>query len=197
MSQTYIETSAALRPAGFPRLQVVKGFDPMETLQAQILAPVASGVTIYSGQAVVRNENGEFMLPTQTELTANRLVAFAWQDSADTNVMYSGKLTAFPASGQFELVTPWFDTGVTFNIDDLLTVSVAAGKAGCVTKYVAGTTTAAPIVGQVTGVIADVGPKGTNELSSVLPRTAPVGLVGKIPLLRFVTMWNPLAKTGA
>lgn len=89
-----------------PRLQVLRGWDPMSpTTLSKTAAP---GATIMSGQLVSKvwdTNKYEFVLGN----AAGVVPAFAWSDSADTDVVESGQMTALSCAGSFLLQTGYFD----------------------------------------------------------------------------------------
>lgn len=185
MPTTFNQRAAAIGP----RVQVVKGFDPMETQAAQTIAPVASGVTVYSGQFLKLTTAGEFDL-ANTGFTGELFVAL--QDSADLDVVASGKLTGLPVSGQFEIETPWFDKAATWTnaIGARISIGATAGTATLTSAVAGASGTATPVCGVVTSDIRDV----IGENSTALPITTGGVFQGKVPVLRFRTVWQPDVK---
>lgn len=91
-----------------PRVQVLRGYDPMNP--TTLTAVAAPGEVILSGQLVSKVWNGslaryEFVLGNDDEV----IPYISWSDSADQDVIESGKLTALSCSGQFEIQTAFYD----------------------------------------------------------------------------------------
>lgn len=100
-----------------PRMTVLRGYNPMETAPGTESAPVASGVTIKSGQVISLVWNAvtlqsEWNLGTPAN---SGIPHFALQDSADQDVIEAGKLTGYSALGKFRLQTAYYKTGDTYN----------------------------------------------------------------------------------
>jgi hypothetical protein len=108
----------------YPKLLVLRGFDPNEPRTRQISYPISATSTnntngvIYSGQVISLWYNAtlnreEWVLGVATTGATPHL---ALQDSTDADVVESGVLTGLSCSGQFELQTGYFDgnTGLTY-----------------------------------------------------------------------------------
>ena len=113
-----------------PRLQVLRGWDPMSP--NTFTSTAAPGETIRSGQLVSKvwdTDKYEFVLGN----AAGVAPVIAWSDSADMDVVESGILTGLSCTGNFELQTGYFgvDNGAsppvayTYNDGTPLTWSTA------------------------------------------------------------------------
>jgi hypothetical protein len=133
-----------------PRIQVLKGFDPMSNAGLKQTAFVKSGVTIYSGQAitlewVAGNSRYEWVLATRANALAGQTVYFADKDSTDGDVIEGG-LSGYSSLGNYEIQTAFFKADDTYNVDTLLTISTVAGSLAELPEASA----SYPIVGKVT-----------------------------------------------
>ena len=93
-----------------PRIGVLRGFNPQEPFQLSQAAPVASGVTIKSGQVISLAWNGtlsqyEWVLGVAT---TGATPYFALNDSTDYDVVEAGKLPGLSSAGKFEIRTPYY-----------------------------------------------------------------------------------------
>lgn len=108
----------------YPKLEVLRGFDPNEPRTRQISYPISATATngtngvIMSGQVISLWYNStlnreEWVLGVAT---AGATPHFALQDWNDADVVESGVLTGLSCSGQFEPQTGYFDgnTGLLF-----------------------------------------------------------------------------------
>jgi hypothetical protein len=198
-----------------PRVQVLSGYDPMNPTGLKQTAPVKSGVTIQSGQAVVLEWNStksqyEWVLATVANVTSvtgapARTVYIAWQDSGDGDVV-DGGLTGLSSSGDYEFQTAFFDASSAYTADTPLTVSAATpGALGLIPATVAGGKTY-PIVGRVVSVegfahyagdplaavaggvkLAEVGVVGGNVSPSVIRKEDSSTLPSNSAVIRFRT----------
>lgn len=97
-----------------PRLEVLRGYNPEAPQEFRTAYPVASGVTVKSGQLVAPKYNSdiddyEWVLPgTDT----GHVDQYYWanNDSNDFDVIEAGKLPALSCAGQFELQTAYYTT---------------------------------------------------------------------------------------
>lgn len=111
-----------------PRLVVLRGFDPNEPRTLTQAAPVASGVTILSGQVISLDWNSvldqyEWVLGG----VSGQVPYIALQDSVDPDVVESGTLVGLSCLGQFELQTAYFAAEETYNVDVPLTYDGVTG----------------------------------------------------------------------
>lgn len=88
-----------------PRVNVMRGYTGNEPQSLSRSAPVASGVTIKSGQAIALDGNEEWILAS-----TEAVVYIAYHDSDDTDVKSCGKLLGFSTLGQYELETAYTET---------------------------------------------------------------------------------------
>lgn len=110
-----------------PRIQVLKGFDPMSNSGLTQTAFVKSGTTIGSGQPIMLdwtagNSRYEWVLATEAAVNLGRTVYFADKDSTDGDVIEGG-LMGYSSLGDYEIQTAYFDPNDTYNVDDLLTIN--------------------------------------------------------------------------
>jgi len=137
----------------YPRVEVLRGFDPNEPFTRTVAAPVKSGVTILSGQVISLLWNGttlqyEWILGVDTGNNAGATPHIALSDSADYDVLEAGNLNGLSCAGQFEIETAFFKANDTYNIDVPLTYDGVTGNVKATT--VAGDAAGAPILGFVT-----------------------------------------------
>jgi len=90
------------------RVHVLRGFNGVDPQTLTRVAPVASGVTVYSGQVISLNNTGEWVLG---QYQAGRTCYIALSNSADTDVVSCGKLPGLSCAGEFEIEMAWFDSG--------------------------------------------------------------------------------------
>lgn len=102
-----------------PRLEVLRGYRPETPFEFRTAYPVASGVTIKSGQLVAPKYNAdlgdhEWVLPSTT---TDHVAQYYWanNDSDDFDVIEAGKLPALSCAGQFELETAFYTAGTYVN----------------------------------------------------------------------------------
>ena len=144
----------------YPKITVLRGFDPNEPRTRQISFPVASGVTILSGQVISLAWNGtnyNWVLGC----TGTNTPHFALQDSVDADVIAAGKLTGLSCSGQYEIQMGFYSAG-TYNVDVPLTFD---GTTGNVVPTTWGSTL--PVLGVVSRNHGDISLQGID--SSVVP----------------------------
>lgn len=156
-------------------MEVPRGFDPTQPNTFTHTAPVKTGVTIKSGQAIVLEADDAH--PTQpgrlswtladADIAAHKAgdIFLAYQDSLDEDVLEADGLTGYNTAGQFELETAFF-TGTPFVAGTtLLTLSTTAGS-------IAPTTAGSglPIIGRV----SRPSPKDIGAINSNVPASAQV-----------------------
>ena len=110
-----------------PRIEVPRGYVGVDTANALTAAyPVASGVTILSGQLIQPTSDEQWVLggDPSTEFTAVPQFYFAINDSADADVIEAGKLPGLSSNGQYEIETPYFTAG-SYAPGDLLVADPA------------------------------------------------------------------------
>jgi hypothetical protein len=100
----------------YPRIEVPRGFNPNEPHTQSAAHPVKSGVIILSGQVVTKVWNATIN-DYEWELgwVAGRVPHYAYNDSADENIIEAGKLVALSCVGQFEIQTAFFKADDTYN----------------------------------------------------------------------------------
>jgi len=112
-----------------PRVEVLRGWDPNEPTQFSQTVRVQSGVTVLSGQLVslawdATDSVYEWVLGG----AAGRVPYIAVQDDQDEDVLECGKLTGLSCAGQFEIETPFFETGTYVNDTPLTWEGATAGN---------------------------------------------------------------------
>lgn len=145
-----------------PKMQILKGYDPQNPRLKQDALPVASGVTVVSGQLVQKKKNAltgayEFVLAGTSGAVG--VPAFAIDDSANFDVAAS-RLAALPVDGDYEVRTAHYvgelgalTVGTKLTFDN--TGAVKAATAGDI------------VIGEVTGDIdSPFDMKGENNTGS-------------------------------
>jgi len=147
----------------YPRVEVLRGFNPNEPHQLSQAFPVADGVSVLSGQVISlvadsAYEGGHKWVLGWTAgipyIAINDWIPSVGQGS-DADVMEAGKLVGLSSAGQFEIQTPFWASSA-----DVLQASAAAGDFAVDTPVgPAGTTgsikkttvgSGVPIIGYVT-----------------------------------------------
>jgi hypothetical protein len=174
-----------IQTRAYPRVRVLRGWNPNEPQTLTQSLPVATGVTILSGQVISPKWNATL---SQNEwvlgLDAAALTLYvAVKDSADLDVVSAGTLPALSCAGKFEIQTAFYKTGDTYNEGIFLTADGVTGNL----KAVAATTTTDHIFGVVTRIhgVTDLGAAGLNEVSGIATATT---------VLTFTTMFVPNRK---
>jgi hypothetical protein len=171
----------------YPRVRVLRGYNPNEPHTLTRSLPVATGVTILSGQFISPQWNsttGEYQwVKGRDAATTEGFIAL--KDSTDTDVQSAGTLPALSCAGQFEIQTPFFKTGDTYKSGVYLTEDGATGNLKATTLAAA-----AHIYGIVTRIngVVDIGygAGGLQEESGVTPDAN-----GKVNVLIFTTHFQP------
>ena len=167
-----------------PRVRVLRGYNPNEPQTLTQSLPVATGVTILSGQVIsplwnaVTSQN-EWVLGKDTGAT---LVYIALKDSTDLDVVSAGTLPALSCAGKFEIQTPFYKTGGTYNEGVFLTADGVTGDLMPVTSV----TSLANIYGIVTRQ------HGVTNIA-----TEESGISGATTVLIFTTLFVPNRKTAS
>jgi hypothetical protein len=176
----------------YPRVRVLRGWNPNEPQSLTQSLPVASGVTILSGQAISPKWNSstsqnEWVLGLDSGATT---LYVAVKDSTDLDVVSAGTLPALSCAGKFEIQTAFYKIGDTYNEGVFITADGVTGDF----KAVAATTTTDNIYGVVTRIhgVSDLGPLGANEVSGV-----DVDGDGCIKVLTFSTLFVPNRKASS
>ena len=139
-------------------VEVLRGFDPMETTTLTQSYPVADGVTIKSGQVIsavwsAQNSRLEWVLGC----TAGTPF-IALEDSTAEDVISAGKLPGLSCAGKFEIQTGYFKTpdgGDYFN-DQPLTYDGTTGNLKVATGQDV-------VLGSVTRIHGPISLKGKNS----------------------------------
>ena len=134
-----------------PIMRVLRGWGPMEPHALTKSYPVASGVTIVSGQLihpawVSGNNRYEWNLGAAAAGAGPSY--FAQDDSTKEDVIEAGVLVGLSCSGDYELQTAFYTTGNTYNDGTPLTGDTG-GNLGTVVPTTVGS--GSPIVGYVSG----------------------------------------------
>lgn len=121
MTQPYLPYGTIKRAK--PKLNVLRGFKPNEPDSYAVGAPVASGVTVLSGQIVYLDWiSADSQYVWKVGCAPGATPHIALQDSVDPDVVAAGSLVGLSCAGQFEVQTGYYTaTGATYNIDTLLT----------------------------------------------------------------------------
>lgn len=155
------------------RINVVRGRDAASSSDRSKTAPVATGVTIYSGQVISLNDDGEWVLGAAAGVPAY----FALKHSTDGDVVSSGKLEAIAASGQFVIETAYYSgNGLVAGVPVKAGTSTAVGDVVAAAYDEAG-----DIIGYVEAAAIDL-----NDLE---PPAAAEASNGKV--IRIATTWGP------
>lgn len=106
----------------YPRVEVLRGFNPNEPHTFTQAYPVQAGVAILSGQVVSAVWNGalsqyEWQLGWSLQNGVPAVPFVALNDSGDPDVIEAGNLAALSSAGQFEIETAFFKAGDTFLVD--------------------------------------------------------------------------------
>jgi len=114
----------------YPRVVVVRGFNPNEPHTMSSSVPVKSAVVIKSGQVVSKewvsaNNQYEWVLGVSD---VNAIPHIAYNDSVDEDVVESGTLPALSALGEFEIQTAFYKAGDTYNDGVALTYDGVTGN---------------------------------------------------------------------
>lgn len=140
-----------------PRLQILRGWDLVNTATLNQVHPVKDGVTIKSGQVIQRTWNGtlgryEWELGCSAIDGIAKAPFFALQDSTEADVIAADGLTGISISGDYELQTGYFSSG-TYNADTLLTFDGTSGNVKVATE-------GSLVIGRVTRI------RGAKQLNS-------------------------------
>lgn len=165
----------------FPRVTVLRGYNPNEPQTLTRSLPVAAGVTVLSGQFISPKWNAtisdfEWVLGLDAGTTEGFI---ALKDSVDTDVVSAGTLPALSCAGQFEIQTPFYKTGDTFNSGVYLTADGVTGNLKATTLV-----SHDNIYGIVTRIHGLTDISGENS-------SAAVDGDGKLLVLTFTTHFQP------
>lgn len=126
-------------------VHVLRGFNGCDPTTFTRVAPVADNVTIYSGQIMSLDAFGKWTLG---QSAPDKTCYIALSNSDDTDVSASGLLPGLSCAGQFEIETPWFESGSSY-VPDLTRLIAEATKNGNVDED-GGLGTSATIIGKIT-----------------------------------------------
>ena len=167
-----------------PRLEVLRGFDPTQPNTLTHTAPVHTGVTIKSGQAIVlvadddhpSDPGRDSWTLADYDTSAHRTadIYIALQDSADEDVVGADGLTGYNTAGEFEFESGYFDSASYATGQTLLTISTTAGNLATTTIG-----SGKPIIGK----ISRRSPKDISGVNSNVPAgtTVIVWRTGLVP----------------
>lgn len=166
-----------------PRLEVLRGFDPTQPNTLTHTAPVHTGVTIKSGQAIVLvadddhpSEPGrDSWTLADSDTVAHRTmdIYIALQDSDDEDILGADGLTGYNTAGEFEFESGYFDAGTYNTGATFLTISATAGN---ITTTTIGS--GMPIVGKISrSSPKDISPVNSNVPAGTTVITWRTGLV--------------------
>ena len=139
-------------------VEVLRGYDPMETTTLTQSYPVADGVTIKSGQVIYADwsaENNRY--EWKNGCAAGHTPFIALEDSTAEDVISAGKLPGLSCAGKFEIQTGYYkaDGGDYFN-DQPLTYDGTTGDLKVATN-------ADVVLGSVTRIHGPISLKGKNS----------------------------------
>jgi hypothetical protein len=156
------------------RVYVLRGFNGCEPETFTRTAPVASGVTVKSGN-VISLDDGEWVLGA----AAGKVPYIALSDDNDTDVSASGLLPALSCAGQFEIETVSY-VADTYAEDDPL-VAATSSNAGKLAK------------GALDGSADIVGFASRGGLTNLNGTPGPKREVNAdtSTVLTFITKWQP------
>jgi hypothetical protein len=147
----------------YPRVEVLRGYDPNEPRTLTQSFPVATGVTVLSGQVVSLAWNaGLDTYEWELGWSAGRVPHIALQDSADEDVLEAGKLTGLSSLGKFEIQTAFFKTGDTYNVDVPVSPDGVTGNLKAATLE-----SGDPVMGFISRIRGPKDITGTNSSSVV------------------------------
>lgn len=141
MAQLGYNLSHYTRPT--PRVRFVQGYDATSAHSLSEVLPIKSGVTITSGDLIVKAKSTtgvwEWVLADSAVYGSNAsnpkgMIFIAKSDSTDTDVLSAGKLTGVPINQPMVIATGSYDATKTYVTGDLLTIGTntndtTAGKA--------------------------------------------------------------------
>jgi hypothetical protein len=183
-------------------------------------ASITASQGIFSGQLMYVSPTGTWLLATATA-AKGKAVYIAMEDSTDSDVVSVGKLLGLSCSNTVDVQTPYFDITQVYTRDTALTISATSGLLTPATATAGDSWIQNPsvdIVGYVTAGVVDLNIGGpgnmTGSLTGLVANTGidsqslPIGaggsyvygtqtaaannaLVGKIPVLQYVSRWIP------
>ena len=180
----------------YPKLRVLRGYDPTRPTTLQKSLPVQSGVTIYSGQVISQAWNSgltrfEWVLGG----SGTQPTFFANGDSVDPDIISADSLPALPSYGQFVLQTGYFDAG-TYNTGTPLTFSTGTPGNVAVGSYGTSSAAGVPIIGYADGVegssnsaIVNLGAPSHAGYAAFAPYDSSAT---DLSVLQLVTAWIPV-----
>ncbi len=136
-----------------PRVQILRGWDLVNTNTLNQVHPVKAGVTVKSGQVIQRTWNATTnAYEWELGCSAGKQAFIAFQDSTESDVMNANGLTGISLSGDYEIQTGYFAAGI-YNVDVLLSYDGTTGNL----KVAA---TGNPVIGRVSKI------RGAKQLNN-------------------------------
>lgn len=157
-----------------PRLRVLRGYPGQAPSNLSHVAPVATGVTIYSGQLIAL-EAGEWVLYDSASHAA-QTPYIAYHDSSDGDAKEAG-LLGYSLEGNFEFETGYFASGLVADNDTPL-MGGTGGDAGSL--IVASTPATDPIIGFATRAVTGDAVRDLAGQNSEATDTEVVSFVSKV-----------------
>jgi hypothetical protein len=169
-----------------PRLNVLRGWSGNEPHSLTHSAKPKSGETIYSGQLMIINSDGEWEKATATN-GVGKIPYFAYSDAIwvnskltlDTDVASSGLLLGLSCLGDFEIQTAYFDSGAQWVHGSPATYSSTAGQVDLAANLLAAT----EVIGFATRA-------GIEDIVKINSEATPDSN-GQVLVLNLVTQWRP------
>jgi hypothetical protein len=177
----------------YPRVSVLRGYNPNQPTTLQRAFGIKTGVTILSGQLISTYWNST-LLVYQWDLgvgtAANDLCYVALKDSADPDVVASGSLPALSCAGDFEIQTPFFNVSSPSSYIDGAYL-VADGVTGnlIVSTLASATAAAKAILGVVTRN------NGLLDIGAFDSGVTPAASAPFVPVIDFITRFQPTTTT--
>lgn len=112
-----------------PRIQVLHGLDANLPNSLRDREFPKSNAAIKSGMLISRKWDGasKYEWVKGIDGNAGATLFFAYQSQTDFDVVECGMITGLSCAGDFEIQTPYFKTGETYNDGTLLTYDGATG----------------------------------------------------------------------
>jgi hypothetical protein len=119
----------------FAKMEVLRGFSDNEPTGLSASLPVKTGETILSGEVVTKYWNGTL---EQYEWvrggSGEGIPHFAFDESANEDVIEAGKLLALSCAGSYEIQVAHFKVADTYNDGVLLTPDGTTGDVKATTR---------------------------------------------------------------
>lgn len=146
----------------YPRVEVLRGFNPNEPFTLTQAYPVADGVTILSGQVISKSWNAALGQYEWVLGWTAGVPFIAYNDDQDKDVLEAGTLPGLSSAGQFEIQTAFWKAAdeALFVVDTPVCPDGVTGNI-----KVATANDGVPVLGYVTrnhGPL-DLGPTGSGN----------------------------------